>query len=78
MRSRNPFAAIAVSLGLSVLALETLPRLVEIPGLSDRDLDPISFELSKANIAPHPYLAYANRAGYKSREGAKQDRKSVV
>jgi hypothetical protein len=71
MRSRNPFAAIAVSLGLSVLALETLPRLVELPGLSDRDLDPISFELSKANIAPHPYLAYANRAGYKSREGAK-------
>ena len=71
MRSRNPIAAIAFSLGLCVLALETLPRLMEIPGLSARDLDPISFELSKSNIAPHPYLAYANRANYKSREGAK-------
>jgi hypothetical protein len=71
MRSRNPLAAIAVSLGLCAAALEILPRLVDIPGLMPRDLDPISFELSKANIAPHPYLAYANRPGYKSRAGAK-------
>ncbi|MBJ19096.1 MAG: hypothetical protein CL933_06680 [Deltaproteobacteria bacterium] len=71
MSSQRPLTAVALSLGLSIAALEILPRFVDIPGLTTRDLNPIKFELSKANIAPHPYLAYANRPDYKSRPGAK-------
>ena len=52
--------------------MELIPRLIEIPGLTRADLDPIGHELDKANIQPHPYLAYANRPHYKSREGAKR------
>ena len=71
MSSKKPFTALALSVGLCILTLELLPRLVDVPGLTPRDLDPIKFELGKANIEPHPYLAYANRPNYKSREGAK-------
>ena len=52
MSSQRPLTAVALSLGLSIAALEILPRFVDIPGLTTRDLNPIKFELSKANIAP--------------------------
>ncbi|MCH2107367.1 MAG: SGNH/GDSL hydrolase family protein, partial [Planctomycetes bacterium] len=72
MSSRKPLTAVALSLAACVLALEVLPRLADIPGLTRADLDPIRHELDKANIQPHPYLAYANRPNYESRAGAKR------
>ena len=72
MSRRKPLTAAALSLSACLLALQLAPRALELPGLTMRDLDPIGHELSKANIEPHPYLAYANRPHYKSREGAKR------
>ena len=71
MTARRILLSLALALSACVLLLETAPRLFEIPGLTLRDLDPIGFQLERANIQPHPYLAYANRPGYTSRDGAK-------
>jgi len=72
MTFRRAFLSALIALGACALFLETLPRLVDIPGLTLRDLDPIGYELERANIQPHPYLAYSNRPNFRSREGARR------
>lgn len=57
---------------LLVLLLETVPRWIAIPGLRLRDLDPLAFEMERARIQPHPYLAYAPKPNFRSRPGAKR------
>jgi lysophospholipase L1-like esterase len=60
------FAVVAGSIGL----LEVLCRVVDLPGLSLDELDPISMEMRNARVEGHPYLAYANKPNFRSRPGA--------
>lgn len=49
---------------LAILLLETVPRVVAVPGLGEQDLRPIAAELKNARVRPHPYLAYANKPDF--------------
>jgi len=48
-----------------LVALETVPRFVDVPRLKPDELDPIAAVLKDSRVQPHPYLAYANRPGFK-------------
>jgi hypothetical protein len=61
----------ALSILASLLLLETLPRVMDIPGLTEKDLRPLAFEMSRANIQAHPYLAYVNKPNYSTKESAR-------
>ena len=67
----SPLKSAAISALASLALLECLPRVIEIPGLTESDLRPVAFKLSRANIQAHPYLAYSNRPGYETGETAK-------
>jgi len=61
---------VVISLGvLIVLALlvETLPRLIQLPGLSDDDLKPRYLVPNTQRTEAHPYLAYRERPNWDSR-----------
>lgn len=55
---------------LLVVLLETLPRVVSVPGLGADQLDPVAASLRNSRIEPHPYLAYANRPGFRKQASA--------
>lgn len=48
-----------------LLLLEIVPRVVDIPRLTKEDLDPIAVAFKDSRVQPHPYLAYANRPGFR-------------
>jgi len=60
-----------IVLALVVLVLETVPRLVDLPGLGPRELNPRAIGLRDARVEPHPYLAYTPKVNFRSREGDK-------
>lgn len=62
--ARGLALSLAVLLALA-LAFEVAVAVGRLPGLRPHELDPISDELSKARIQPHPYLAYANRPNFR-------------
>lgn len=70
----NPVTAlksVSISILASIALLETIPRVIDIPGLTESDLRPVAYQLSRANIQGHPYLAFANKPGYQTKESAK-------
>jgi lysophospholipase L1-like esterase len=71
MKTANALKSAAISTIASLALLETVPRLIDIPGLTERDLRPLAFHLSRANIQAHPYLAYTNKPNYSTGENAK-------
>ncbi|MDP6538859.1 MAG: GDSL-type esterase/lipase family protein [Planctomycetota bacterium] len=48
-----------------LVALETVPRWVDLPGLTRGELDPYAEGERKARVQPHPYLAYAPKPGHR-------------
>lgn len=56
-------ARLVLLLVVALVGLEVVLRVA--PGFSRAELDPIAAELAKANVEPHPYLAYANKPGYR-------------
>jgi lysophospholipase L1-like esterase len=60
---RGTGLSLAVVLALW-LAFELVCRVIDLPKLSKAELDPISESLKDSRVAPHPYLAYANRPGF--------------
>jgi lysophospholipase L1-like esterase len=71
MKKGTALSSAVISVIASIGLLESIPRVVEIPGLKESDLRPVAFELGRANIQAHPYLAFANKPGYKNSETAK-------
>jgi lysophospholipase L1-like esterase len=52
------------TLAVVLLLFETVPRWIDLPGLTDSELDPYAAEERDARVQPHPYLAYAPKPGY--------------
>ena len=71
MKARRVTISLGLAIAACLLLLETIPRFIEMPGLAMADLDPITFQLERANIEPHPFLAYVNKPNYRSRERSK-------
>lgn len=65
-------AALLVAVFAAVALLETVPRFVELPGLTLEDLDNVRFEMDRARIVPHPYLAYAPKPNFETLPAAKR------
>lgn len=66
------FAIGAIVIFLALALLELVPRLASIPSLRLEDLDPAAEQIRRANVVPHPYIAYVPTPNYRSRPGAKE------
>ncbi|MAF65739.1 MAG: hypothetical protein CMJ84_08785 [Planctomycetes bacterium] len=55
---------VAGTLVAALVVLETLPRWVDLPGLSAGELDPYAEGERNARVQPHPYLAYAPKPNH--------------
>jgi len=60
---RAAIAFVGSSLALW-LGFELVCRTVELPGLSLRELDPLTHAREQLIVQPHPYLGYANKPNY--------------
>lgn len=68
-RSRQRMLAFFGSFVVMITALETIPRFIDVPGLTREELDPIQKSIRLARIEAHPYLAYVPKKNFKSPEG---------
>ena len=58
---------------LGLILFETIPRLFDLPGLTLEELDPSQIkQVEERRTMPHPYLGYALRPGWSSRDGRKE------
>ena len=57
-----------IVLAVLVLLAESVPRLVSIPGLTLKELDPYAAGMRDAWVQPHPYLAYAPKPGFRQED----------